>query len=479
MTSRMSTGSRLIALVFALAFSNGTLFSLLTPIFQVPDETAHFAYVQHFAETGGRPGVLGRPEFSSEQTEAMDALGTLRIIGHPEVKVPDRLLTSIVASREDGGGPSSASGQPPVYYLLEAIPYRLFSASNLVTRVRAMRMVSVLFFAGAAAFCASMLVDLFPDRLWAPLAGGAAVALSPYTAFIASGITPDSLLLMLSAALALLVVRSHNRGLTRRRALMVGFILGCGLSTKLIFLAFLPPIVVSMALLTLLSGRGSLDRSKRVQCAVACVSGCLFFALLNALWLRFASGGGVQGRGAVDIATNGGSPTNYREIAVYAWQLLLPRLPFMSHQFTYVPLSEIWIDGFAGRYGWLDYRAPEWFQWPFRTFLTAIALLSGYVATTQVNLLRTWPLTATVVVSVGSLFIVIAKTGFDYRESTGFVFEQPRYLFGLVGLYAAAVAASCGAFGRRGAALAAQLLIVLLLVHDLTGVTQTVLRYYA
>lgn len=475
-----------LQLVFIVALLNGAAWSLLTPPFQVPDETAHFAYAQSIAESGAGAGISGHPDFSSEQTRAMAAMQTLAIIGNPLVHPPvddvaanEALRQAAdVAPRGDGGGPSSASGQPPLYYGLAALPYRTFSWAALPTRLHAMRGLSVLMFALAAVLSALVAAEFLPGRAWAPLVGGMAVALSPYTAFIASGVTPDALMLTLSAATFLLIARAFRQGLTTRRALALGVTLGAGALTKLTFLAFLPPALVAVGFLAFRDRRDLADRRGGpfavLGVAVASAAGLPILALIVQ-----GFGSASPGPGPLTVAAGPGGPANLREIMVYGWELFLPRLPFMSQQFAYSPPLSTWIDGFAGRYGWLDYAAPPWAMSGFRFFILTAGVLSASALVRARTAVRArWVEVAASIGLAAALAAVIAKTGYDYRRATGFVFEQPRYLFGLVGLYSGFVAVACLGLGRRLAPKLVILAIGVFCLHDISGLTQTMLRYY-
>ncbi len=477
-----------VGLVFLVALLNGTAFSLLTPPFQVPDETAHFAYVQRVVEHGARPGVVGRPEFSTEQTAAMSAMGTLGIIGRPSAHPPDAEASTDAAleaaaegaPRGDGGGPSTASGQPPLYYALTAIPYKLLTWASLPGRLRGMRLMSVFFFALGAALCALVVAEFLPRQPWAPLVGGLAVALSPYTAFIGSGVTPDTLLLAVSAGTLLLFARAFRAGLTRRRAACIGLVVGAGAVTKLTYLAFVPPATVAVAYLVL-RDRDALKRlpGGTIGCIVAAVIAAASLPALAYGWAELSTSAPNGSRGAVGIAVEGGTETNYKLVAVYAWELVLPRLPFMPEQFRYSPPLSTWLDGFAGRYGWLDYGAPAQVNSTFRCFAAVVGLLAlaALALHRRAVFARRWLVVAYAAFAV-ALVLVIAKTSYDYRRDTGFTFEQPRYLFGVASLYSLAVAVACLGLGRRAAPLLATVAVTLFALHDLTGITQTLVRYY-
>ena len=65
------------------------------------------------------------------------------------------------------------------------------------------------------------------------------------------------------------------------------------------------------------------------------------------------------------------------------------------------------------------------------------------------------------------------------RIDNGYVFEQARYLLPLLPLYAAIVALAVRGAGRRWAPVAAGVLVVAALGHDLFAQLVTIARYYA
>ena len=487
--------ARMVLAVAAVALLNGIAWSLVTPPFQVPDETAHFAYAQHVAETGKRAGEAGHPEFSTEQSQAMAAMATLSIIGRPLVHSPsdeggaakaaDTQLGAAAddAPRGDGGGPSSASAQPGLYYVIVAVPYKVFAWASLPVRLQAMRIVSALMFALAAAAAALFVAELFPRVRWAPLVGGLAVALSPYTASVAAGVTPDALLLLTGALTLLAVARAFRRGLTVRRAVVLGLVVGAGALTKLTYLAFVGPAAVAFLYL-LWRDRARLEErapGTRAPLRVLAAGTGAFLALpiLFVAWTK-ASGMPLNpaGTGTSLPADQIPAKTLRTELS-YAWQLYLPRLPFMTDLFGFWPPDGTWLHGFAGRFGWLDYEIPDWVLRIVRIVVVAgLVLCAATLVRMRAALWRNRALLAVLTLFVVALFAIIARQGYDYHVTTGFIFEQARYLFPLVGLYAAAVVTATLGLGRRLAPILGCLAVGLFCLHDMAGIFVTLSRYY-
>jgi 4-amino-4-deoxy-L-arabinose transferase-like glycosyltransferase len=476
------------AVVFAVALLNGLAWSLLTPAFQVPDETSHFAYAQYVAETGHRAGTAARPEFSSEQAAVMGAINTFGIIGRPLVRTVatrsggaqiDRQIEEARdhAARDNGGGPSTASSQPPLFYAIEAVPYRLFAWASLPVRLHAMRALAAVMFALSAALCALFVAELLPSRPWAPLAGGLALALSPYSAFIATGVTPDALLLLVSTAVLYLVVRAFRHGLTRRGAAALGFCVGAGVVTKLTFIGFVPVALLALAVLLWRDWRRG---GGAIGVAAVAIGAGLVLPLLVLAW-AVITGGALRppGTGTPPLPPDQIKPFNAREFLSYTWQVYLPRPGFLVDQFHFSAPYETWIKGFAGRFGWLDYQVPDWVAHLARQIVVVgIALIVLALVRLRAAVRRHWLELVVLLAFAAVIAIEIAKKGYDYHRQTGLIFEQPRYLFPLAGLYAGAVAVALAGLGRRVARALAVVAIGLFAVHDLTGLMTTLARYY-
>jgi hypothetical protein len=81
------------------------------------------------------------------------------------------------------------------------------------------------------------------------------------------------------------------------------------------------------------------------------------------------------------------------------------------------------------------------------------------------------------VMAVG-LLGAIGYAGIRYRLSNGYPFEQARYLFPLLPLYATFVVLAARGLPRRWAPSLGGLLVVLAMTHGLFAETLTISRYY-
>ena len=72
-----------------MALANGLAWSLIVPPFQVPDENAHYAYVQQVAERGTLPRASANPgPLSPAQDVVLADLLTYGVIGNPRNLAP-------------------------------------------------------------------------------------------------------------------------------------------------------------------------------------------------------------------------------------------------------------------------------------------------------------------------------------------------------------------------------------------------------
>lgn len=416
----------------------------------------------------------------------MYALGTYSVIGRSTQQVGSADLASREAlgaandlPKDDGGGRTTSTSQPPLYYALGVLPYLVAEPIGATAQVRAVRLLSAVLFALSAMLAAVLVGVLFPSTPWAPAVGGMWVALAPVPGFIAGGVNPDSLLVLCSVALTLAVVLGL-RTPTPGRAALIGLVAGLGMISKLTFAGLLP--AAGLAVLAL-SWRGyrQAGRGRAVQAVGAAAAAALGPLALYLVWVV------LQGRALLPPGSSTPAlpnevipPYNLREHLSYAWQLFLPRIPGQDNHFGFSPITGIWINGWLGRYGWLDYGAPSWM---IRFGTWGVWILLGLAASGLLQrrraVKRHLAEVACFVVMVVGLGAVIALIGYDYKRTTGFVFEQARYLFPLLGIGACMVVAATFGLGRRLGPAVAIVLTAVFALHALSGLVLTVSRYYA
>jgi 4-amino-4-deoxy-L-arabinose transferase-like glycosyltransferase len=215
----------------------------LTPVWQNPDEPAHYNYVAFVAETGGLP-ELRQGDWDSALLERLKN-GTLE---------PG---DSIAAIRYE-------SWQPPLLYLLAAPVYRLEPTGDPAQVLPRLRALDAVF--GAI----TLVVAYFVARhVFEPgLAAAVPLAMVGVPMFVAvsTALSADPLANLLAAAilLALLEWRGGGWGWS----LLVGALLGLGLLTKLELGIFVP---IALGVIALRSSRKVRDGAVVLIVTGSCV----------------------------------------------------------------------------------------------------------------------------------------------------------------------------------------------------------------
>src|SRR5215212_401080 len=487
-------GPRRAALVCALvAVLNALAWSLLVPPFQVPDEESHTGYVQYLAETGKvpKPGFIG---YSDEQNALLRALAFGSVIGVRDNRPPhgpgiDARLRAIERSRLSrvgGGDPAGAVVYPPTFYALEWVPYLASpTGSSLLDRLVWMRALCALL-AGLTVFLTyRFLRELLPTQPWAWTVGALALAFLPMFGFISGGVQNDAGMYACAAALLWAMTRVLQRGLTPLRGLAVGGALVTGILIKYTMVG-LAPAAAAAVLVGLWRARkaraeaspadASPARRAWLGAGVAALVVALPIAAYAAL-SKWAWGRPLTGplRASHPEITQPEPSTITGQLA-YAWELFLPRLPFMDDKFPGItPLWDTWYRGGIGRFGWLDYGFPAW---------VAILLLPVVLAVIVLAVRAAWrarpPLAnvAVYAVAVVGLMALLAVVGYHYELKFATYFQSPRYLFALLPLGAAIVAMAARGAGRRFGPAVGTAVVLMVVALSVFAQLATLERYY-
>jgi 4-amino-4-deoxy-L-arabinose transferase-like glycosyltransferase len=197
-----------LALVAYVALGIG--YATATPIWQNPDEPAHFNYVARLAETGTLPEL--RP-------------------GDWDSALLSRLQNGRLASGDSIASIRYESWQPPLYYLFAAPMYRLGPPDEWSTVLR-LRVFGVVL--GAVTLVLAYLVArrVLPEAL-AAVVSVTLVGVPMFSAVSAS-VSADPLANALAALIVLVLVRG------RLEPVRTGVLLGLGVLTKLALVIFGP-----------------------------------------------------------------------------------------------------------------------------------------------------------------------------------------------------------------------------------------------
>lgn len=198
----------------------GTLFAVQTPSWQAPDEPAHYNYVMQIAEKDCCPLI----EEGDWQSDYQAQLTTVKFASD----ALDRLHT---IQYEDH--------QPPLYYLLSSLVYRLTNGSLTALRLFSMSL-------GAVVVVLAYLIgkQVFPNQPQIALGTMALVAFQPQHLMIITSVNNDALAEVIIAFGLLWVIRYLSTN--RVPIWQLGLIMALGLLTKTTtyFLAAIIPLAI-------------------------------------------------------------------------------------------------------------------------------------------------------------------------------------------------------------------------------------------
>lgn len=468
-----------------VALANGLAWSLIIPPFEVPDENAHYAYVQQVAERGTVPRTIA-PEgaLSPAEDATLGAIDFYQVVGERKNPVPfsqiqqqaiEEVASEHLATKGDGDA-LTATNNPPLYYVLQAVPYEIGSGGTVLDRLALMRVLSALMGAVTILLVYMFLREVLPRRPWAWSTGALVAAFEPLFGFMSGGVNNDNLLYLAATGCLWAIARAFRRGLTPATGALLGAFLGLGLVSKFTLLAFVPAVALTVAVLlwrAWSSERAAALRGAAWAVGLGAAPIAIYGLLSRLVWKRTAVAGGVG-----SVAGTFGRHFDFKEELSHIWQLFLPRL-WLHPQFSYLPLWKTWFKGLVGRLGWLDYELPQW-VFPVALAVAVIAIVlavAELVRRRDALRPRLWELAAYLLAIVGLCAVIGVQS---YREfiQNGEVFEQPRYLLPLLGLYAGVVALAVRGAGRRWGPVLAAALVVLAIGHDLYAQVITVARYY-
>ena len=339
-----------------IAFLNASAWALIVPPFQGKDETDHFAYVEQLAENGTLPegsGYTGR--YSLQEALVLQALHYNEVRHSPATPAISSLgeqqtlneALGAGASLQGPGNAGIASTEPPLYYAIQTIPYAL-ARGNILDQLQLMRLVGALFGALTALLTFLFLREILPGAPWAATIGALCVALQPAFAFVSGSVNPDSMLFTVAAGVFLCLARAFHRGLTRRRAVVLGILIAVGFLTKLNFIGFAAGVYVGLIVLAV---RGVKDQGREGMLSPTIAAGigvspAILYVLRNLLANHHTLGAVSGGHSLL-------SAKSLFHALSYIWQLYLPRLPGMPHYFAgLMTYKDVWFDRSVGLYGW-------------------------------------------------------------------------------------------------------------------------------
>jgi hypothetical protein len=407
-----------LGLVIALFVVLGALYATRTPLWQAPDEPAHFNYVAHLATDGGFP-VLQQGDYPHQYLEEIKA-----------ARFPPDMPTSSLRYE---------AHQPPLYYLLATPVYLATASLGLRSQVVALRLFSVGLGVAGLWVLHRVAQEVFTeaatnsehDKAALPaLIATASVAVLPMHIAVSASINNDLLGQLVLLCILLYALRTMRGGLDSRRGWGAGLLLGIAFLTKTTI--YLPAVGVLG-----LSAFQATTEQNRERSAARALVGYLGRMLLVAAALAgpwFVRNVFVYG--GLDLFAW------QRHDAVVLGQLRTQDLLAQTGLGQYVlQFARTTFRSFWGQFGWMGVLADE------RVYM-GLAVLSGMLTIGFAHfLLRVWRgeirlttfQTRTFwLLSIAAALSVVTYLGYNLK----FVQHQGRYLFTALGPLAVAVAIS-------------------------------------
>jgi 4-amino-4-deoxy-L-arabinose transferase-like glycosyltransferase len=220
----------ILTLIVSFYLLVGGLYAVYTPVWQAPDEPAHYNYVRYLVEKGHFP-VLHYGDY------------------------PHTYLEQIKSARFPPDMPVEPIRyefwQPPLYYMLATPIYRLFDGALVP-----LRLFSVALGAGVVVAAYAIVLAIRPADRTLALATSAFVAFVPMHLTMMASVNNDALAELLIAVVMLRLMRLSHQSTDRDEAsphlsylLITGVLLGLGLVTKATVYVVIPPALVALVLI--------------------------------------------------------------------------------------------------------------------------------------------------------------------------------------------------------------------------------------
>lgn len=372
--------------VLVIYLTIGSLFAILVPDWQAPDEPAHYNYVAQLAN-----GRLPKIEPGDYDQEYLDTI-------RGEQFAPQYSIDSI--TYEDW--------QPPLYYLLLTPIFWLTNGSLL-----ALRLTSLLMGAGVVILAYLAVVELTSKKSWIPLTTAVFVAFLPQHLSIMSSVNNDSLAELMIAAILYTLIRwqrEDNQNRLRNRYFLVtaGCLLGLGLLTKLT-VYFMVPTATMVILWRYWKNWDRLFRAAILLYAPAFLLGCTWW-IRNLLVYDGIDPLAMAAHNTVVV----GQPRTTDLIAAVGWGETI-------QSFLQTTFNSFW-----GQFGWMAVPMPPWVYQPLLIFslVVFVGLLSRPFLATDKDKKSILTLPAVILI-----LMVFFTVGTHIYYNLTFIQHQGRYLF--------------------------------------------------
>ena len=241
---------KLLKILLLATFLNSLSFILITPVFQYPDEQAHFAQVQDIAEIGYVPPTgndTSKEIASLEQVvgTSRDGAGNNKYTYHPEYKTEyngtingpqEQNVSQLPKTTRQEFTKDEATLNPPLYYFLSSLVYRTFSWGDIFTRIYAIRILSASIFVLTVFITYKIGQIVFVKNKYLPVSLAVMIAFTPMLVHATSGILPDTLNILLFSSFLYICLKITTEGFSVQKLLLAAVVIALGAATRQNFL---------------------------------------------------------------------------------------------------------------------------------------------------------------------------------------------------------------------------------------------------
>ena len=247
-----------VKLLLAAAAFNALSWIILIPVFQYPDEQAHFAQVQDLAEIGYVPTNFNDTSLEIQTAEKIlgterDSFGNNKFTYRPQYHLEysqgfdgsaEFDLKSMPIDTRTQLVKREATLNPPLYYAVATIPYRLFYSQSLIDRIFAVRIFSAIIFLGMVLLAYKVAKEIFEENDFLALVLTSLVAAKPMLTFASTGVLPDALTNFLFTLVLFICLKIIKSGINLRLLIFLVLTITAGILTRQQF-----PIAILIAAL--------------------------------------------------------------------------------------------------------------------------------------------------------------------------------------------------------------------------------------
>ncbi|MBI5357143.1 DUF2142 domain-containing protein [Candidatus Collierbacteria bacterium] len=419
--------SKLLIIFSTAVFFAGISWAAMIPLWQTPDEQAHFAQAQDFAALRNRPqsGYSTSADIVlSEKYLGVfrDERGNNKFTYHPEYNIEyansvyglyEKEMIAMPAESRSILSINEATGYPPLYYLYISAINKQFWSLDLVSRVFLSRAATVLLSVGLGVVVFNIGKILFKQIFYAYVLAAMAV-FQPMRMFTGSGVTSDSLMNFIYPLSMLFLLKADLRP-TWKNLIALILALAALLLTKTqgVFL-----IIISLFLwLKVITGRKNKLVPKLISAVVLlAIAAVIFIGIINRTALRNII--------PQPLLANMFIPEVEDTIGLNSQPFLIDYIKISAVDFYRQVLPWYW-----GVYRWLSLTLPLWVYRVIKiiTGLFLIGLITGFKKIKIVANLKpfAWLIGSSLIYTLG-----IYAWNLLFWRSKGFSFGiQGRYFF--------------------------------------------------